>query len=326
MASLETLPADQRAVLQMVLQRGRSYDQIAEMLAIDRAGVRQRALDALDSLGPHTRVPPERRALITDYLLGQLPGRVAAETRDRLSESPAERAWARVIASELAPVASGPLPEIPVESGAQPAVETRPDEREPPPAEEAPTTAEPPTESARRPSSPRSSRRGGAILLGLIAALIIAGVVVAIVAITSGGGHKKSSTAAAGTTSTNTTATQTPRIIGQVNLTSPSAGSKTAGIAEVFRRGSTVGILIAAQNVPPNSKHDAYAVWLSNSGSDSVRLGFVSPGVGSNGRLSTAGALPANASHYKQLLVTRETARNPRQPGTIILQGALSGL
>ena len=54
----------------MVLQRGRSYDQIAEMLSIDRAAVRQRALQALDALGPHTRVAPERRALITDYLLG----------------------------------------------------------------------------------------------------------------------------------------------------------------------------------------------------------------------------------------------------------------
>src|SRR5205085_10566488 len=101
MASLESLPADQRAVLQMVLQRGRSYDQIADMLSIDRAAVRQRALHALDALGPHTRVPPERRALITDYLLGQLPDRVAADTRDRLAESPPAPACAP-------PTASGP--------------------------------------------------------------------------------------------------------------------------------------------------------------------------------------------------------------------------
>src|SRR5215472_1890160 len=113
MGSLETLSPDQRAVLDLVLQRGRSYDDIASLLAIDRAGVRARALAAFDELGPDTGIAPESRALITDYLLGQLPERVAEQTRERLASSPYERAWARVLASELAPVASEPLPEIP---------------------------------------------------------------------------------------------------------------------------------------------------------------------------------------------------------------------
>ena len=116
MASLETLPADQRAVLQLVLQRGRSYDDIARLLSIDRAAVRQRALTALDALGPQTGVPDQRRALITDYLLGQLPERVHGQTRARLAQSPSERAWARVLASELAPLAANPLPDIPTEA------------------------------------------------------------------------------------------------------------------------------------------------------------------------------------------------------------------
>ena len=60
MASLDTLPPDQRAVLQLVLQRGRSYDDIAKLLSIDRAAVRERALRALDALGPQTRVAAER--------------------------------------------------------------------------------------------------------------------------------------------------------------------------------------------------------------------------------------------------------------------------
>jgi hypothetical protein len=162
--------------------------------------------------------------------------------------------------------------------------------------------------------------------------LIIIAVVVVVVATSGGGGHKKATASASSTTTSATTSTTSsgtttsPQIVAQINLTSPSSGSKTAGIAEVFKRGSTTGILIAAQNVPANSKHDAYAVWLFNSPGDSKILGFVNPGVGSNGRLSTAGALPANAGHFKQLLVTRETARNPKQPGTIVLQGALTGL
>src|ERR1039458_8462859 len=94
MASLDSLPADQRAVLSLVLGRGRSYDEIARLLSIDPAAVRERALAASDSLGPQTRVPAERRALITDYLLGQLPAGAAEETRVRLAESASDRRWA----------------------------------------------------------------------------------------------------------------------------------------------------------------------------------------------------------------------------------------
>jgi hypothetical protein len=104
MASLDSLPPDQRAVLQMVLQRGRNYDEIAGMLSIDRAAVRERALSALDALGPGTRVPAERRALITDYLLGQLPPgagrrlRALTAGRRRATRDPerARRAGARL--------------------------------------------------------------------------------------------------------------------------------------------------------------------------------------------------------------------------------------
>ncbi|MDQ6834720.1 MAG: zf-HC2 domain-containing protein, partial [Actinomycetota bacterium] len=116
MASLDNLPADQRAVLQLVLQRDRGYDEIARLLSMDRAAVRERALNAFDALGPQTGVGDQRRALITDYLLGQLPPAVAREVRDHLGESPSERAWARVLASELGPLTSRSLPEIPVES------------------------------------------------------------------------------------------------------------------------------------------------------------------------------------------------------------------
>ena len=149
MASLDSLPSDQRAVLELVLRRGRSYDDIARLLSIDRAGVRERALAGFDALGPDTDVPPERRALITDYLLGQLPSRVSEDTRDRLAASPSERAWARVLASELTPLASGPLPEIPTEAmrepapAAEPAATPAPEVSAPPPEMVAAAAGEP---------------------------------------------------------------------------------------------------------------------------------------------------------------------------------------
>jgi hypothetical protein len=393
MASLDSLPADQRAVLQLVLQRGRSYDEIARLLSIDRAAVRERALTAFDVLGPQTGLADQRRGLITDYLLGQLPPAVADQTRDRLAESPSERAWARVLASELAPLAKEPLPEIPVE-GSSP--RTAPDAEEPaaepdppvaaaiPPATEpAPPPADPVTPDiadpdageaaggiwrwgrrdrgerkpkaakakasrARAPKAqtptdeppgpPRTSRVGGSVL---IAAAAVVAIVVVVVLLTSGGsGSKKTPTTAASASST-TSATSTAsgssttgtgstaaKVIAQINLTPTVAGSTTAGIAEVLKEGTTDGVAIVAQHVTPNTTKppNAYAVWLYNSATDAHLLGFVNPAVTSNGRLSTAGGLPSNASHYKELIVTLETKATPTTPGTIILQGALTGL
>ncbi|HZE03699.1 MAG TPA: hypothetical protein VE127_00650, partial [Solirubrobacteraceae bacterium] len=197
----------------------------------------------------------------------------------------------------------------------------------------------------------RSSRVGGAIL---IAAVVIAAIVVAVVLLTSGGNtpaHQtaadRSSTSTASTpaasasasasasSSASTTSTTSAnssaaaKIVAQINLTPPAKASKAAGIAEVLDEGSSQGIAIVADNVPPNktAPHpNAYAVWLYNSPSDAKILGFVNPGVGSNGKLQTAGALPSGASRYKQLIVTVETQAKPAKPGTIILRGPLTGL
>jgi hypothetical protein len=357
MASLDALPPDQRAVLQLVLQRGRSYDDIAQLLSIDRAAVRQRALAAFDALGPPSRVEPERRALITDYLLGQLPSAVAQDTRAHLAESASERAWARVLASELAPLATSGLPEIPAEP--RPGAPARREEAGQPesqPAAERPRaapSADPaaglagatasatgePDSTPRIPpdlglpepqkaGAPRSSRVGGAVLLGLGA--LVAIVVVVIVLVT-GGSSKSTSSAPAAASSTSSTpaatgtgSSTTPQPIAQVNLTSPTGNSKIAGIAQVVKQGAQEGIVIAAAGVPANTKHDAYAVWLYKSPTKAKILGFVNPGVGANGKLSTAGPLPADASQYSQLLVTLETQASPHAPGKIVLQGALS--
>jgi hypothetical protein len=350
MASLDSLPPDQRAVLQMVLGRGRGYDDIASMLSIDRAGVRDRALAALDALGPSTSVSPERRHLIVDYLLGQLPPRVAEDTRKRLGEEPSERAWARVVASELAPLASGPMPEIPTEAVREPAPpepEPEPEPPAPPPErapapkrERAPAPAAPEADAEpariaadyglREPAGPRGprvSRLGGAILLAVGAAVVVA--VVVIFVVNGGSSHKHhASTVAAGTTptSTSTSPSTTAKPVAQINLVSPTGSRTTAGIAEVLRQGSKTAVAIVGQGLPANTKHNAYAVWLYNSPASAVRLGFVNPGVGSNGRLETAGALPANAGGYKQLLVTLETTANPRSPGKIVLEGNLTGV
>jgi hypothetical protein len=56
MTELDRLPPDQRAVLSLVLDRGKSYAEVASMLAIPEATVRDRAHAALDALA-QTRKP-----------------------------------------------------------------------------------------------------------------------------------------------------------------------------------------------------------------------------------------------------------------------------
>jgi hypothetical protein len=412
MSAVDSLPGDQRAVLQLVLGRRRSYEDIARLLSINPTAVRERALTALDSLGPQTKIDQPSRSQICDYLLGQLPEGEVAAVRDRLAGSASERAWARVLSSELAPLSSEPLPEIPVEGSAAraapPAPASEPDL--PPPsqsatgtAEQAATTAsgaegaedapdrkslrgllwrapkhadeaqpagEPrpadaatpadaakPADGATGPraptppsgpsSGPRSSRLGGLVVIGVVVAIVVVGL---IVVLGSSGSKKKPTTIAstpsiatsttapasattpalsATTSATTTTSTSTAaKVVAQINLTPPAAGSKAAGIAEILREGTTNGIAIVAQNVPPNTTKppNAYAVWLYNSPTDAKILGFVNPGVPESGKLSTAGGLPANAAHYKELIVTTETSANPKAPGAVILQGTLTGV
>lgn len=329
MASLDTLPPDQRAVIDLVLQRGRSYDDIARLLAIDRAAVRARALAAFEAIGPETGISPESRALITDYLLGQLPERVAEQTRERLAGSPYDRAWARVLASELGQVASKPLPEIPDGSRAAP---PDADGATSPAAARPPRSREHGRRRARLSDRP-SSRLGGAIML-IVGVLIVIAIVVVLLAVLgsgSSGKHSASTPAAApGATSASTTtstsgATSTPKaqVVGQTNLNPPSGKGQAKAVAFVVKEGSAYGIVIEAAHVAPNN-HNAYAAWLYNSSTDAYRLGFVSPPVGKTGQLQVGSPLPTNASHYKQLLLTLETQSNPKSPGTIVLQGPFS--
>jgi hypothetical protein len=359
---MDSLAPDQRAVLQLVLQRGRSFDEIAEMLAIDRAAVRGRALAALDALGPDTELAVERRALICDYLLGQLPAGAGEIVARQLARSATDRSWARALAAGLAPLARRPLPAIPEGAPSKPAamassttlreatepqqVATEPREATEP--RQVPTEPERPASLAGftgRPSAQapgprhgrrdlprrRSSRLGGAILLGLGAIVVIAVVLVVVLAIATGGSsggsgvalRRGAASAPKTTTPAATTATGssvTP--LAQIRLSSPTGG-KESGAAEIVRQNGRLIIAIEASDVPPNSQHNAYAVWLSNRRGRYDRLGFVNPPVGSDGVLQTSGGLPSDAASYDELVISLETARNPQAPSRdVVLEGS----
>ncbi len=310
MSALDDLAPDQRAVLQMVLARGRSYDEIAGMLSIDREAVRRRALDALDALTPAGVIAGPGRAQVTDYLLGQLPEPQVEQVQAHLRSSDRDREWARAIAEVIAPLASGSLPEIPVG---------------------APLGADDSSVGGLELREGRpSSRRGGAILLGTIGVLIVAGILVAV--LSSGGastnpGRKSYSgpatTARTTTTplSTGTSTSATEQPLAQLNLTSPKGASATVGIVQVVRIDGKIAIIVAAQGVPRNPAHTAYAVWLYNSASSYRFVDFFRDLVGKDGKLAGAGALKPGASAYHRILITLETRKKPTKPGEVILSG-----
>jgi hypothetical protein len=349
MSALDNLPPDQRAVLQLVLQRGRSYDEIAGLLSIERAAVRQRALDGFDALTPPAVLPGPERGLVTDYLLGQLPEKVSEQVYAYLESADADRDWAQAIASEVAPLTSRALPEIPVGAplGADASSTGGLEQYSDSPAIDAPAPFEPEedleaheetigttavtgasvvplpaqTHSWDPPpgavAAPRSSRRGGAILLGIVAVVIVAAVIVGVV---SSGGSSPKKTARTPTRTRTTSANATHTLV-QLNLDSPAGLRSIVGVAQVIRKDGVVGIVIVAQGVPANTKHNAYAVWLYNSPTSHEFVGFVPNLVGKNGKLATEGRLPADAGAYHHLLITLETQSKPKSPGQVVLAG-----
>jgi hypothetical protein len=346
----DRLPGDQRAVLQLVLGQRRDYGEIAALLSIGPEQVRDRAHAALDALGPPTTVSDAGRGRIADYLLGQLPPAGAAAVRAELAASPAQRAWARVVSAELRPLSTRPLPQIAdggADAGPAPASDPaaapgKPDAApgKPGATPGAPDAAPGEPEAA---AAPRSSRTGGIVLLSLIAAAAIAAIVLFVIKPGGGSSHHSdapgdgarasdasaSSTTPGSASSQTTSSSQSARIVGQINLAPPAGGTKTTGVAVVLAQGSLKGVGIEAVHVPANTTKPRtdYAVWLYNSPTDAKRLGYVNPPVSENGKLDASAQLPANAGHYKLLIITLQTQVGKRvssKPGPVVLEGKLS--
>jgi len=309
MARLDQLPPDQRAVLQLLLKQGKSYGEIADVLKIERSAVKARAHDALAALGPEDTedLSEDRRDEIGDYLIGQQDEGQRAATRSFLEGSPAGRAWARIVSSELRELKPEGLPEIPAEGAAE--------------AAEADDAVE--AHRAARSERERSSKLGGILLLGAGAIVVI----VVLVLLLTGGGDDKKDTGPVGSTTPSTTTTPantstTPQVEAQINLLPPGGGKKPLGVANVVTQAGQRGIALVGQDVPATNGKFAYAMWLENSSSQAKRLGFFGA-VKKNGRLQGFVLAPSDFANYTKLVVTRETQRNPTTPGPVILSGNL---
>ncbi len=304
MSRLQELSPDQRAALSLLVRQRKSYAEVATLLRIDEQAVRARAHAALAVLAPGEarQLTPPQREQVGDYLLGQAGG-VAAQlrTRTHLSDSPAARAWALALVSELAPLAEGPLPEVPAPAAVAP-----------PPAQAA-ASAVPTSRAVPATRALPSSRVGGAIVL----AAIVAAVVVAVVLLSKGGSAHKNPPARAATSSTSS---KNP-VRATLPLRSPDPASRSVGLVYVLAEGATRGIYIAAEHLPP-SHRDYYAIWLYNSATSFRGVSVTQ--VGASGRIQGGSLLPAEAGEYHTILLTREHSAKPTHPGHVVLSGAFA--
>ena len=317
MSRIDELPADRRAVLQLLLKQGKSYDELSALLRIDGAKVRERAHTALDDLGPTdgAGLAFERQEELSDYLLGQLSPSESDSTRDLLEESAAARAWARIVSGELRGIPGATLPEIPAD---------RPDRVERDESAAVSPSRTQPREAQPAGAKPSSSRLGGVLLL---AAVGIAIAVVLIIVIGGGSDDKNDNGSSASRTQSTQTSSAQPQVLGQINLNAPTgSGSKALGALTLVRQGAETDLLFQGQGIPPNQAGDVYALWVTGPGARAARLGFM-PRVGKSGKTRFPGALPSNIdlSKYDTLLMTRETTASPTQPGAVVLHGKLPG-
>jgi FlaG/FlaF family flagellin (archaellin) len=308
MGQLETLAPDQRAVLELVLRRGRSYGELADLLAIPETEVRARADAGVRALAgdPAEGVDSGR---ICDWLLGQQPEADAERTRVAVARSAAAREWAEAAAERLREV-GGDVPEVPAAAG------DVSDAGDAPAASSAPAGAR-----------PRSSKLGGAILIGAV--VVVAAAALAFLLL--GDGDEDDPSAAAQRGQAQQDAASEPQQAGNDVVLRGRGGSDAGGLMRLFQNeDGTVQFAIAAQNVPPNRGRETYAVWFTRANGDARRLGFAQTQVGENGVLTTGGPqvgdedrFPRWFATYDKVLVTRETDAEARRPGPVVLEGTL---
>src|SRR5215210_1001364 len=132
MATFDQLSPEKRAIVELVLQQGKTYPELADMLGMPEPRVRERAREALVELAPVSvrGVEEDWRGQLADYVLGQQSGAEATATRGHLRRSEAARGWTRSLLDSLEQLyADRDLPAIPeAERGARRAAAPRRDD------------------------------------------------------------------------------------------------------------------------------------------------------------------------------------------------------
>ena len=327
MATFDQLPPDQRAILELVLQRRQSYGDLADMLGIPTGRVRELARQALADLAPRSagRVDSEWRGQVADYLLGQQTGPEGTATRGHLKRSEPARLWALSLLDSLDHLyQDGDFPIIP-EGEAAPARErTR---------ERAPRRAASPLGGGRRSRPERPARParpltpgaeaivrrrriggGAAILILLLLGLLVWPIGLLTGDDDDGGGGDNGGEQA-----------DEPNVLGQLLLRPQSGERGAVGIGLITEQDGERSLLVQARGLRPTRQGQAYEVWLFNSPRDAVSMGAQL--TDRQGNYQGAGRLPADYEKYEFLDISRESVdQNAAHSGDSVLRGRLDAL
>ena len=327
MATFDQLSAEQRAIIELVLKQGQSYDELSDMLGLSTSRGRELAREALVRLSPvsASAVEEDWRAQLADYMLNQQSGPESTATRGHLRRSEASRGWARSVLDSLEQFYDEKnLPSIPEgdrAAEAEPRRERRPrrekrEKREP--REKRPARPAKELSSGAQAAIRRRRLVGGGALAALLLALVL---LVWPVGLLTGGDDDPAS---AGDTQN---AAARPQLIGQLPLGPVESleGSQTAqGAAGIVQSGDVRQLVVRAQ-LPRSRRGEAYEVWLYNSDEDAQSIGAQI--TDQQGVFSGAKELPEGYERYEFIDVSRETVTGPKaHSGDSVLRGALAEL
>ena len=291
MATFDQLSAEQRAIVELVLQRGKDYDELSDMLAMPESRVRELARDALVDLAPVSakRVEEDWRGQLADYVLGQQTGPEATATRGHLRRSEPARTWARSLLDSLDQLYdNGSMPAIP--EGERPARARRE-----------------PGAAGGVPGAEILRRRRGLAAAGALAAVALVALLLWPVGLLTGdddGDGGGSDQAAAPAT----------------------AGSGTpAGAAVVLGQGKQRAVQVQATGLPPSTQQFAYQFWLYDSKGNARSLG--AQVTDKDGTLQAVGNLPDGFEKYRYFDLSQEPIGGPKgHSGQSVLRGRIPPL
>jgi hypothetical protein len=313
MATFDQLSPEKRAIVELVLQQGKTYPELADMLGMPETRVRELARDALVELAPVSvrGVEDDWRGQLADYVLGQQSGPEATATKGHLRRSEAARSWARSLLDSLEQLyPNGSVPAIP--EGERGRAARRP----------AAAAASVPGESAGAPrglstADPVMRRRllmgAGAAALVVLLAVLLWPIGVLTGDDDDGGGTASSDGAQP--------AAQTTTGEGQQAADGP------AGIAIVVDRNGKKQLLVRAATLAPSGQNEGYYVWLYNSQSDARSLG--GQVTDQQGNYQAVGPFPADYAKYKYIDVTKQAVANStniKHNGQSVLRGPMPKL
>jgi anti-sigma-K factor RskA len=290
MATFDQLSDQQRAIIELILRREQTYDELSKKLRLPENRVRELARDALVELAPVTAngVEADWRSQLADYVLGQQAGPESTATRGHLRRSEAARAWTRSLADSLDTFYPNGSPAIPEGDGGRRGRHQR----------EQPAAA-----AARAPTKPRRSEARSAVLrrrlvaAGVVVAIILVAVLLWPIGLLTGGGDDEGGAAA----------------------TTP------AGVAVIAQQDGQRQVVVQAANLPRTQEGQAYEVWLYNSRQDARSMG--AQVTNAKGQYRGAGPLPNSYPRYRFVDVSLEPIdNNHAHSGQSVLRGELPKL